>query len=250
MDLDLATVLAGWAAGGLAFGWVTGRHGLLGPGYAWLLRGIYGALAAGSALAALAGDLPGWHRVALAAGAAVMAVTSLVALGIGVAGRTWARPGLDGLAAVAGAAGLAAAGASAAPAVLGVARLLVGAAFLGAVTDAMLLGHWYLVQPGLPRQPVAELVRWSLRCWPFEVGLLLVPPGMMGVLRSGDDGFGGLLAWTWAVSALATLGLLLAARAALRERAYAAVMATTGLLYLAILTAMGTELIGRALVGR
>src|SRR4029079_731671 len=30
-------------------------------------------------------------------------------------------------------------------------RTLAAAAFLGAVTDAMLLGHWYLVQPGLPR---------------------------------------------------------------------------------------------------
>ena len=35
-----------------------------------------------------------------------------------------------------------------------------GAAFLGAVTDAMLLGHWYLVQPGMPRGPLLELVRW------------------------------------------------------------------------------------------
>ena len=27
-------------------------------------------------------------------------------------------------------------------------RLVTGAVFLGSVTDAMLLGHWYLVQPG------------------------------------------------------------------------------------------------------
>jgi len=33
-------------------------------------------------------------------------------------------------------------------ALLAAARLLVGAAFLGCVTDAMLLGHWYLVQRG------------------------------------------------------------------------------------------------------
>ena len=30
---------------------------------------------------------------------------------------------------------------------------LVGAAFLGSVSDAMLLGHWYLVQPGLATRP-------------------------------------------------------------------------------------------------
>ena len=46
------------------------------------------------------------------------------------------------------------------PLPLAIARTLVGAAFLGAVTDAMLLGHWYLVQPGLARGPLNELVRW------------------------------------------------------------------------------------------
>ena len=42
---------------------------------------------------------------------------------------------------------------------LSLARLVVGALFLGAVTDAMLLGHWYLVQPGLGRDPIKELVK-------------------------------------------------------------------------------------------
>jgi hypothetical protein len=49
-------------------------------------------------------------------------------------------------------------------------------------------------------------------------------------------------------SALATVGLLLAARAALREPYYSAVMATTGLLYLAILTAFGTDVMARAVL--
>ena len=44
------------------------------------------------------------------------------------------------------------------------ARLVVGALFLGAVTDAMLLGHWYLVQPGLGRDPIKELVKCGRRC--------------------------------------------------------------------------------------
>ncbi len=42
---------------------------------------------------------------------------------------------------------------------LSLARLQVGAFFLGAVSDAMLLGHWYLVQPGLGRDPIRELVK-------------------------------------------------------------------------------------------
>jgi hypothetical protein len=37
-------------------------------------------------------------------------------------------------------------------------------------------------------------------------------------------------------------------RAALKERAYSAVMAATGLLYLAILTAFGTDLVARAIL--
>lgn len=246
--MDLGATLTAWSAGGLAFVAVTGRRHLLGPGYAWLLRAVFGLLAAGGAAAALASDLPAGHRLGLAAGAGVAAGVSLAALAAGLARRAWGPVAVDAVAAVAGAAGLVAAGTASAPAALGVARLLVAGAFLGAVTDAMLLGHWYLVQPGLPRAPVAELVRAGLGIWPIEVAVMLVPPGMVGVLRSGDDTFGGLLTWMWVVSAASTLALLAAARAALAERAYAAVMATTGLLYLAILTAMGTTLVSRALV--
>jgi hypothetical protein len=50
----------------------------------------------------------------------------------------------------------------------------------------------------------------------------------------------------WVVAGISTLGLLLASRAALREPYYSAVMATTGLLYLAILTAFGTDVMARA----
>ena len=37
-----------------------------------------------------------------------------------------------------------------------------------AVTDAMLLGHWYLVQPGMPRGPLLELIRWLAAIWPLR----------------------------------------------------------------------------------
>ena len=36
----------------------------------------------------------------------------------------------------------------------------------GAITDAMLLGHWYLVQPGLPRRQLHELVDAVAIIWP------------------------------------------------------------------------------------
>jgi hypothetical protein len=159
-------------------------------------------------------------------------------------------PGLDLVAPVIGAVGLIAAGWDAGGSTwLAVARLLTGAAFLGSITDAMLLGHWYLVQPGLPRRLLNELVRATMFVWPVEVGLLLLRPGMIQVLNGSiDDGWGGVLGWFWVACAVTTVVLLFVTRAALREREYSAVMAATGLLYLAILTAFGTDLVARAVL--
>jgi hypothetical protein len=157
---------------------------------------------------------------------------------------------VDLLAPAAGAVGLVAAGmAAGGPDGLAVARTLVGAVFLGVVSDAMLLGHWYLVQPGLGRRPLLELNRWAAIVWPFEVGALLWPTGMVSVLTGTvDDGWDGTLGWFWVACAVATIVLVGVTRAALRERAYSAVMAATGLLYLAILTAFGTDLVARAVL--
>jgi hypothetical protein len=159
-------------------------------------------------------------------------------------------PALDLVAPIIGAIGLLAAGlASDVQPWLAAARNLAGAAFLGAISDAMLLGHWYLVQPGLPRRYLNELNTWVIRTWPIEVGLLLVPTGMISVLNGSiDDGWEGILGWMWVACAATTLGLALATRAALKERYYSAVMAATGLLYLAILTAFGTDLVARAVL--
>ena len=159
-------------------------------------------------------------------------------------------PALDVVAPLVGAVGLVAAGVAAGgPHALAVARTLAGAVFLGAVSDAMLLGHWYLVQPGLGRGPLVELNRWLALSWPLEVALLLWPTGMLSVLSgSVDDGWGGTLGWFWVACAVTTLALTAVTRAALRERAYSAVMAATGLLYLAILTAFGTDLVARAVL--
>ena len=63
-----------------------------------------------------------------------------------------------------------------------------------------------------------------------------------------DDGWGGMLGWFWAACAVTTIGLVVVTKAALREREYSAVMAATGLLYLAILTAFGTDLVARAVL--
>ncbi|MEE9414302.1 MAG: hypothetical protein V3V01_03385, partial [Acidimicrobiales bacterium] len=139
--------------------------------------------------------------------------------------------------------------ASGGPAALAIARIVVGAFFLGAISDAMLLGHWYLVQPGLERGPLLELVKWSAIVWPFELAVMLWPTGMVSVLNGAiPDDYNGLLGWFWVASTVATIILLGVTRAALKERQYSAVMAATGLLYLAILTGFGMDLVARALL--
>jgi len=132
---------------------------------------------------------------------------------------------------------------------LWLARLVVGAVFLGAVSDAMLLGHWYLVQPGMPRKLLNELTNVLIVVWLFEIAVFLVPTGMLSVLNGTiDDGWNGVLGWFWLACAASTGVLAWFTRAALRERSYSAVMAATGLSYLAILTGFGTDLIARALL--
>ena len=282
--LDAATVLLQWATGGLLFLWVTTRRRVVGIGFGWLLRGTFLVLAAGALAAGrlVHPSIPlrdaASVGVALATGAAL--VVSVVRRKAGVRGqreieeRRTARvaamtgidkpattrdlaaaefpPVLDLIAPAVGAIGLVAAAVqSGGPDGLAVARTLIGAAFLGCVTDAMLLGHWYLVQPGLGRGPLTELNRWLALIWPAEIAALLWPTGMVSVLNGTiKDGYNGILGWFWVACAVTTIGLTFVTRAALRERAYSAVMAATGLLYLAILTAFGTDLVARAVLAR
>ena len=127
----------------------------------------------------------------------------------------------------------------------------MGACFLGAVSDAMLLGHWYLVQPGLGRDPIRELVKAVAVLWPFEL-VVLPHPDRDGVgaqrhhrrrLRRADRlDVGRRRRSPRSASSIATWF-------ALKERSYSAVMAATGLLYLAILTGFGMDLLPRALLG-
>jgi hypothetical protein len=272
----------------MAFCWFTTRRREVGLGYGWLLRGVYAAIAFGAFAAGLLTD-PNPVREASAAATgitclAVLAV-SVARRSAGVRGqreehdRRTARvaamtgidrsspapppagvdhrktvaefdPRLDLLPVAVGTIGLLAAAIDVDGEVaLSVLRTLVGAAFLGAITDAMLLGHWYLVQPGLPRRRLNELVDAVAVIWPIEVLALLIPTGMLSVWSGSiDDGWGGMLGWMWAACAVTTIVLVFVTKAALRERQYSAVMAATGLLYLAILTAFGTDIVARAVL--
>src|SRR6478735_6360796 len=197
MKLEAATVLLQWAVGGMAFCWFTTRRRLAGLGYGWLLRGVYGLLAAGAAwLGFRLDDNPvrDVSAVLVALSCAVALAVSVAQREAGVSGqraehdrrtaRVAAMTGIDRrvsdprlatgglpddepdppaaprefdprwdlLPVAVGLIGLVAAALDTdANAAVALVRTLAGAAFLGAITDAMLLGHWYLVQPGLPR---------------------------------------------------------------------------------------------------
>ncbi len=279
MKLDGATFLLQWATGGLMFGWVTTRRREVSLGYGWLIRITFGLMALGAFGLFVANDHPDAAAAALACAVAagVALAVSVQRRAAGARGREKLRsarrarvaamigkaadddavphgaefpPVLDVLAPVFGAFGLLlAARFAGGPSLLAAVRLLVGAAFLGSVSDAMLLGHWYLVQPGLRRDPVKELVLWTAAMWPLEIAVFLWPTGMVQVVNGVvDDGYDGLLGWIWLTCAVTTIGLVALTWAALRERSYSAVMAATGLLYLAILTAFGTDLVARAVL--
>lgn len=284
ISLDAATVLLQWAAGGLFFLWFTTRRREVGIGYGWLLRGTYLLLAAlGAWLGFRFGVVPVREASAIALVVTTLAalIVSIVRRKAGVSGaqaehdrrseRVAAMTGIDrtvdeptsegdrgpefppildlvpALVAIPGliAAALDAGGNPA----VSLLRTFAGALFLGAVTDAMLLGHWYLVQPGLPRRHLNELVRALGWVWPVEVISMLLPVGMFAVFSGKvDDGWSGQLGWFWAACAVTTIVLVQVTKAALKERSYSAVMAATGLLYLAILTAFGTDLVARAVL--
>jgi hypothetical protein len=279
VKLDGATFLLQWATGGLLFCWVTTRRREVSLGYGWLLRITYGVMLVGALALFIAND----HAFAAVLTAATLLATgiallvSVVRRRAGVRGREELRaerrarvaamvgrdveesdtengpefpPALDLIAPIFGAVGLLGAAVFAGgPYGLAAARLLVGAAFLGSVSDAMLLGHWYLVQPGLRRDALKQLVLYTAAVWPFEILVFLWPTGMVQVINGTiDDGYNGLLGWIWIACAISTIVLVGLTWAALRERYYSAVMAATGLLYLAILTAFGTDLLARAVL--
>lgn len=270
------------------FLWVTTRRREVGLGYGWLMRGILLALAIGAVVVGAigtSGRFDDWAimarnvtAAAFVGGGVVTLVQSVSRRSAGVTGqrvdverrsaRVAAMTGIDraetrfdpdtpefppvldlGTAMVGLAATFFGAVAADGPIGLALTRTLIGALFVSAVASAMLLGHWYLVQPGLARGPLLEMLRAAAVLWVPSVAALLWPTGMVSVLDGTiDDGYNGLLGWFWVGCTAMTILLLGVARAALRERQYSAVMAATGLVYLAIVTAFGQDLVARILL--
>ncbi len=283
MKIEASTFFLQWASGGMLFLWVTTRERLVALGYGWTTRVIYIAIAASSLILGL--NLNSlWIREVSTVLFLILALISMAVsikrkdagvIGQKVLAQNRSRrvaamlkqpesspspeslstskefpPFLDLLAPACGVVGLIAGAIEAGgPTWLAICRILTGSAFLGAVSNSMLLGHWYLVQPGLSRKPIHALINWTGILWLPEVIFLLIPTGMFSVLNGTiDDNYNGLLGWFWVACVIATIILVFVTKLALREKQYSAVMAATGLMYLAILTSFGTDLVARILL--
>ena len=282
IDFQASTFLLQWATGGLLFLWVSSKTRLIGLGFGWTTRITYLVIAGIGLAVGVMGDTL-WLReisnIGLLMATSFTLLVSIARRKAGVKGQRELQrsradrvsamlgdrgqikvsntvatkefpPVLDLIAPIIGTFGLVAGAVDAAGSIwLSVARTLVGAAFLGAVSNSMLLGHWYLVQPGLSRDPIFTLVNWTGLLWLPELVLLCIPTGMFSVLNGTiDDNYNGLLGWFWVACVVATICLVIVTRMALKEKEYSAVMAATGLMYLAILTAFGMDLVARILL--
>jgi hypothetical protein len=220
LDLTPALVLAMWAAGLSGAVAAVAWWRVVGPGYVWLGAGV-----------TLLFGIP-----ALAAGAGEAAAAGCVLAAAGLASgrdRRVATPALAG-ASIA----FCVAAALEGP-VLGA---ISGAVLLGGVTGEMMLGHWFLVDPRLPR--------WALRRLDLAGGLgaLLDLAVLLGLgvfpWEEGDL----VVALGFLLLSVTTMALMAMVWAALGEEGYSAVMAATGLSYLATLTAIGAAVVGRLLL--
>jgi hypothetical protein len=217
VEITPALVMGMWTGGLAAGGALVARLRVVGPGYSWLAAGVvllFGALAAGAGGGGLA-----WVAVAVTVAAAVVARSpASTAIAFGAAAVLF-------LAAVADDSQLV--------------PLVTGAVFLGGVTSEMMLGHWYLVDPRLPR--------WALRLLTLVGSAGLVLDFAYLALNGGFDweDAGTAMGAAFVVLSVTTGLLMLGVWFSLKEEKYTGVMAATGLSYLATLTAVAAAVTGR-----
>ena len=214
MTFEPILLLSMWAAGLAFVAAIVAWWDIVGRGYLWLT----GATAAVIGLAAAFDSTPGIIAVVLTLAATAVAGRRLLATALFALGGfafMWVAADIDGW--------------------IGA---MAGAAALGGITGEMLLGHWFLIDPTLPR--------WALRRLDVAGGLGVVAEiviaAVRGTLRAPTDLFG------FAYLALAVTSVLLAIGVwySLREKGYEGVMAATGLSYLATLTVLAVAFLGRA----
>lgn len=129
-------------------------------------------------------------------------------------------------------------------------QLASGAAFLGAVMDGLLLGHWYLTDRGLSREPINRYASILLVATAIETVAIILkgfePTGEQSALNPLLT-TGGLSNWI-ALGMVVATGLIAAIiKGTLKGQRASAVQSATGFFYLAVLTASTAQL--AALVG-
>ena len=241
-----ALVLAETVAGGLALVFVTPLWNEVRRGFfvltcsilALFSAAVWGSVSAGR----VTGDDAGaWSlRLALALTFVLLAVVVLLLVRRG----NWAR--FVGYAAAPLAVGMlgAMAGTADGSWLVAFLQLLAGAAFLGAVLDGLLLGHWYLTDRGLTRTPINRYTNLLLVGVALEASALVLggfgpteaTPEFNPLLTSA-----GLASWIalGMVAATALIGVMI--RITLRGPRASAVQAATGFFYLAVITATTAE---------
>lgn len=211
---DPRLILLAWASGLALVGGAVSLARIVGPGFNWLMAGV----AALIGLPGVFADGAWWARAGLAA---------LIGAFVWARHREFA----GALFLIGGAAYLFEASLFA-----GVVPASTATAALGGVSGEMALGHWYLVDPRLPRSALRNLAIAGIVGLVAEAILQLD----FGIGFSG----GAIGFWVLLVTSIV---LMAAVIAALRYPAYSGVMAATGLSYLALLTTLGAVFVGRAL---
>lgn len=173
-------------------------------------------VAAGLTLAYLIASIARLPRSGLAIGAGLVGIVALAALA--AAGGTLSAP-------------------------LFTAQLILGSLALGAVSAAMLLGHWYLVTPRLSPVPLRRMM-WLLlgalvlQALTFAVAVIAISSGPLS----------GPIGWlTWlrlVVGILLPIGITVLALLASRA---ASLQASTGLLYIGLAFVMAGSIAGASL---
>ena len=129
------------------------------------------------------------------------------------------------------------------PCASGVVHAAVGTLFLGAVTHGMVLGHWYLNQPRLPIEPLKAATIWLFASLLASLLLGLMARGDLtgGLVRTGLFPFTAeSFWWVWFALLVSTAGLGVMIRQTVWIRS---TQSATGLLYIAMVPALGAQFI-------
>ncbi len=241
----MALVLAELVAGCLVFAWLTPLWREVKHGFFKVTGVTAAALAACTWLSISAGleasSEPGRLALWCAAAITVVAALGIVLLFARLDRVAWMAGMLSIPLSVVLLGALAGTGSSGWP--LAFFRLLAGAAFLGSVLDALLLGHWYLTDRKLTRVPIDRAVALVLVGVVLEAAAIVL--GGFGPAPAGVE-FNPILIGTapWiAIGMVVVTGLVgVLARATLKGDRSSAVQAATGFFYLAVLTSLTGEL--------